>query len=296
MCRRPESAAAVSVGRARPLDCHNQKIAVYHALLTNRYLTSRVIPLIAVAAVALCVALVIIVVSVMTGFLNMVKSSGRTLMGDVVVSYSTSGIPYYQRLIDRIQQLPEAAAATPVVDGVGLLRMPYPEGPDKHVEQIQFWGIEPISFAAVTGYQNSLYWKSVDHDQWLRLYVDVLTRHWKDVLAGMNEDQRIDFVNAMLKLDGPDNYTPPPRELIRERMGSMDDEAWDDFFTAARTEPDVLKGVLTAEQWQSLLQHDARLLSPDRVLQEGLTLRHGDNDRTIVLGMHVSEGNVRQRD
>ncbi|MHC4710062.1 MAG: hypothetical protein ACYTA3_06480 [Planctomycetota bacterium] len=50
---------------------------MYHALLTNRYLTSRVIPLIAVAAVALCVALVIIVVSVMTGFLDMVRSSGR---------------------------------------------------------------------------------------------------------------------------------------------------------------------------------------------------------------------------
>ena len=59
---------------------------MYHALLTNRYLTSRVIPLIAVAAVAMCVALVIIVVSVMTGFLDMVKSSGRPLMGDVVVS------------------------------------------------------------------------------------------------------------------------------------------------------------------------------------------------------------------
>ena len=71
---------------------------MYHALLTNRYLTSRVIPFIAVAAVALCVALVIIVVSVMTGFLDMVRSSGRTLMGDVIVSYPVSGIPYYQRL------------------------------------------------------------------------------------------------------------------------------------------------------------------------------------------------------
>src|SRR5688572_23459738 len=109
---------------------------MYHALLTNRYLTSRVIPLIAVAAVALCVALVIVVVSVMTGFLNMVKSSGRTLMGDVVVSYQISGIPHYQRLIDRIVKLPEAAAATPVVDGWGLLQMPYPSGPDKSSEPV----------------------------------------------------------------------------------------------------------------------------------------------------------------
>ena len=54
---------------------------MYQTLLTSRYLTSRVIPLIAVAAVALCVALVIVVVSVMTGFLDMVQSSGENTDG-----------------------------------------------------------------------------------------------------------------------------------------------------------------------------------------------------------------------
>lgn len=66
---------------------------MYAALLSNRYLTSRVIPLIAVGAVALCVALVIIVVSVMSGFLDMLKASGRTLIGDVIVSSGIGGIP-----------------------------------------------------------------------------------------------------------------------------------------------------------------------------------------------------------
>ncbi len=79
---------------------------MYHALLTNRYLTSRVIPLIAVAAVALCVALVIMVVSVMTGFLDMVKSSGRTLMGDVIIAYPVGGIPFYDRLIEHLNEHP----------------------------------------------------------------------------------------------------------------------------------------------------------------------------------------------
>lgn len=132
---------------------------MYHALLTNRYLTSRVIPLIAVAAVALCVALVIIVVSVMTGFLDMVRSSGRTLMGDVIVAYPVSGIPYYDRLIERIEALPEAEVATPVVDSWGLLKMPYPEGPNKETETVQLWGIEPESFARVTDFADTLYWK-----------------------------------------------------------------------------------------------------------------------------------------
>ena len=79
---------------------------MYQTLLTTRYLTSRVIPLIAVAAVALCVALVIVVVSVMSGFLNMVQSAGRTLMGDVVISYGISGIPYYEELSHRLEKDP----------------------------------------------------------------------------------------------------------------------------------------------------------------------------------------------
>ncbi len=135
---------------------------MYHTLLTNRYLTSRVIPFIAVAAVALCVALVIIVVSVMTGFLDMVRSSGRTLMGDVIVSYSLTGIPYYERLITRIEELPRKPSATPVVDSWGLLKMPYPAGDHKETETVQVWGIEPEGFARVTGYADALYWRPYD--------------------------------------------------------------------------------------------------------------------------------------
>lgn len=132
---------------------------MYHALLTNRYLTTRVIPLIAVAAVALCVALVIIVVSVMTGFLNMVRESGRTLVGDVIISRQVQGIAHYERLLEMLREHPEVAAATPVLDSAGLLKMPYPEGPDKDTAIVYVWGIEPESFAQVTGFADSLYWR-----------------------------------------------------------------------------------------------------------------------------------------
>ncbi|MCA9295378.1 MAG: ABC transporter permease, partial [Phycisphaerales bacterium] len=138
---------------------------MYQSLLTNRYLSSRVIPFIAVAAVAMCVALVIIVVSVMTGFLNLVKNSGKTLMGDVVVAYPVTGIPYYEDLISRIEALPDVAAATPIVDSFGLLKMPYPIGERKEIETVQMMGIEPISFAKVTGYGESLYWRPLTEAQ-----------------------------------------------------------------------------------------------------------------------------------
>ena len=83
---------------------------MYQLLLTNRYLASRLTPLLAVAAVALCVALVIVVVSVMSGFLNMVQSSGRTLMGDVIISYPVRGIPYYDDLVERLEDDARATA------------------------------------------------------------------------------------------------------------------------------------------------------------------------------------------
>ncbi len=132
---------------------------MYPVQLANRYLTSRIIPLIAVAAVALCVALVVIVVSVMSGFLDMLKASGRTLMGDVIVTCPVHGIPWYETLIADIEALPEAEAATPVIDTYGLARMPYPEGSEKEIVTVNVWGIEPRSFNRVTDYDRALYWK-----------------------------------------------------------------------------------------------------------------------------------------
>lgn len=134
---------------------------MYAPLLSNRYLRSRVIPLIAVAAVALCVALVIIVVSVMSGFLEMVRQAGRQLNGDVIISYPINGIPGYERLAERLEAMPEVSAVAPLVDGWGLLRMPYPDGDEKAMETVQFWAVEPESFDRVTGFLGTLHWTPV---------------------------------------------------------------------------------------------------------------------------------------
>ena len=276
---------------------------MYHALLTNRYLTSRVIPLIAVAAVALCVALVIVVVSVMTGFLNMVKNSGRTLMGDVVISYPVSGIPHYDRLIDRIHKLPQAAAVTPVVDGLGLLKMPYPDGDDKRTEMVQFWGIEPASFAEVTGYKDTLHWRHVDpsatdpteRDHWERLFGDVLNKYWKDVLNQLSDDQRIALIKVALDYERGDTKAPED-QTIRDSLAKVPDDYWNKVFRSLHNEPKLIQQVLTPDQWQTLLAHDERLQNSQAILDEGLTLQHNGDHRTIVMGIHVSEGNERQKD
>lgn len=265
---------------------------MYQALLTNRYLTSRVIPLIAVAAVALCVALVIIVVSVMTGFLDMVKSSGRTLMGDVVVSYSVSGIPHYERLIERINALPEAHAATPVVDFFALLRMPYPDGRDKMAEPVNVWGIEP-SFAEVTGYRDTIHWKEVSDDQWRRLLRAAVQKHWRDLLESMDDQQRIKALGEAIALDG---QGMPDEAELRTRLQITSDEQWETVFLMLSRNPPLLQQVLSGQQWSSLLAKDPRLIDRDAIFEEALTLQHAGDDRVIILGMHVSELNQRQRD
>jgi lipoprotein-releasing system permease protein len=134
---------------------------MYQSLLVARYLSSRVIPFIAVAAVALCVALVIVVVSVMSGFLDMVRNSGRTLVGDVVLSWDIVGIPDYPELIAELEKRPEVEAASPVIETFGLLRMPYrmPGGGNK-IETVQVWGVEPESLARVVDFRELLYWKA----------------------------------------------------------------------------------------------------------------------------------------
>jgi lipoprotein-releasing system permease protein len=128
---------------------------VYQALLTRRYLTSKIMPLLAAVAVTLCTAMVLIVWSVMGGFLNMLVQSGRTLIGDVSIT-SASGITYYQDLLTRLEADPGVEAATPLIETFGLVKLPY------SLHRVIVKGIDAGSFDRVTGYAESLWWKPLE--------------------------------------------------------------------------------------------------------------------------------------
>lgn len=127
---------------------------MYQALLTRKYLTTKVMPLLAVLAVLLCSAMVLTVWSVMAGFLSMLLSSGRTLMGDVVVNWPVVGIPYYEDLIERLEAHPDVLAATPTVETVGLLGLPGGE-----VRMVQIVGVDGPGYDRVTGYAEAIWWR-----------------------------------------------------------------------------------------------------------------------------------------
>ena len=259
---------------------------MYQVLLTNRYLTSRVIPLLAVAAVALCVALVIVVVSVMTGFLDMVKSSGRTLMGDVVVGYPVSGIPYYDELIDIIESQPEALAATAVIDTWGILRMPYPDGDAKESKAVQVWGVEPGRFSAVTDFEDRLLWERTPNEVRRWLYDDAVQQVAPQLTDMLDSKQKVEIMREFV---GDDSVT---EESLRLEAESLIRSDWIRRIETLGRFPAVLEHVLTGPQLAVIHEVEPRLLQDDLVLKEGEAMAR-DGRPGIITGVHVSQGNVR---
>src|ERR1041385_5852877 len=70
----------------------------YRHLLTQRYLRRKLIPLFAAVAGGLCTAMVVIVLSVMGGFLDMLRGAGKSLTGDVSIHFGVSGFPHYEEI------------------------------------------------------------------------------------------------------------------------------------------------------------------------------------------------------
>ncbi|MFG0331168.1 MAG: ABC transporter permease [Phycisphaerales bacterium] len=132
---------------------------MYQAVLTRRYLLRKVIPMLAMLSVALCVAMVIIVLSVMGGFLEMAKRAGRQLVGDVAIQHAVEGVGRYEEILDRLRALPEVEAAAPMIEAYGLVKLP-----DDQVITVVVHGVEPESYDAVTGFGDTMLWKNVDDD------------------------------------------------------------------------------------------------------------------------------------
>ncbi|MBY0308665.1 MAG: hypothetical protein K2Q09_07980 [Phycisphaerales bacterium] len=130
---------------------------MYQSLLTRKYLTSRVMPLLAALAVALCSALILITWSVMGGFLTMLLNSGRSMVGDVSITWPNSGFAHYEDLRHRLEAESDAVeATTPMVETFGLISLP-----DGRVEAVQIKGIDPARYRKVVEFEEAVWWKPI---------------------------------------------------------------------------------------------------------------------------------------
>src|SRR5690606_35154510 len=89
-----------------------------------KYLRKRRIAWVSLIAVMLCTMMVLVVISVMGGWLRMYKASFHSLTGDVLVTGdSLAGFPYYEEIIEEVRKLPEVEAAVPRIQTFGLINV-----------------------------------------------------------------------------------------------------------------------------------------------------------------------------
>ena len=130
---------------------------MYKLQLIRKYLFKRRIAWVALVAVMLCTAMVLIVVSVMGGWLRNFEGSFHGMTGDVVISAnSLGGFPDYQEMIDQIRKLPDVDGAVPVIRTGALINID-----NRDVSMVQVMGYPP-DIGTVNDWPASLH---LDQDQ-----------------------------------------------------------------------------------------------------------------------------------
>lgn len=138
---------------------------MYKLLLIFKYLRRKLAPLFAAVAVMLCTAMVIIVMSVMGGFLDQFRESARNLTGDVIVEGSLQGFENYEELLATIEQLPEIQLGTPLIETFGLINF------RDNAKPVRVQGVDMAKLEQIVGYRHTLVWEP---EELLELPRDIL--------------------------------------------------------------------------------------------------------------------------
>ncbi|MBL8879319.1 MAG: ABC transporter permease [Phycisphaerales bacterium] len=182
---------------------------VYKLFLTLRYLRKRRIAYFAIAAVTLCTAMVLIVMSVMGGFLDELKRKARGILSDLIVdNRSASGFPLYQEFIDEVSKWPEVAVASPVIYSYALLRFPDTE----QTATVRAVGLRLKDAYVVNAFKDGLFYE--------KFYPDTTTLEpQKMPVIGYDPDAP----RVKLHIDKGDfDVELPPRRLPPELQAALD--------------------------------------------------------------------------
>jgi len=123
-----------------------------------RLLEKKRIALFSLAAVTLCTAMLLIIMSVMGGFVEQVRNKSHGVMGDIILDGDPiRGFPYYDGFIKYVKKLPIVQDATSVLYTAGLMRVKDPFNENvSYTNPVKILGIDLAGKAAVTNFGNSL--------------------------------------------------------------------------------------------------------------------------------------------
>jgi ABC-type lipoprotein release transport system permease subunit len=134
---------------------------MYKWILAWRYFRKRPITLLAVAAVALCVFIVVVVMTVMNGLVKEFRDKNHRYVSDCIISSdSLVGFGYYEPFLEQLAQESFIEAASPVVRQVGLLTQP---GQTWNMG-VEIVGLDPMLHAQATGFGDSLHFRKTSPD------------------------------------------------------------------------------------------------------------------------------------
>jgi lipoprotein-releasing system permease protein len=126
---------------------------MYKLHLILKYLLKRRIAWVSLIAVMMCTTMVVVVRSVMGGWLEMFRESFHGLTGDIVIEgHSLSGFPYYQDIIKRVEALPEVESAVPTIYAFGLININ-----NLKTDGVQVIGYPIEKVARINNFANSLH-------------------------------------------------------------------------------------------------------------------------------------------
>lgn len=131
-------------------------------MLAWRYFFKRPISILAVAAVALCVFIVIVVMTVMNGLVEDFRENNHRYVGDCVIeSDSLVGFGYYEDFLTQLADAPVVEAVSPVARGMGIAVIPRLE--DDYNLGIEIIGVDPVQHSRVTNFGQTLYYTGPDN-------------------------------------------------------------------------------------------------------------------------------------
>ncbi|MDD5458745.1 MAG: FtsX-like permease family protein [Phycisphaerae bacterium] len=126
---------------------------MYKLKLIVRYLYKRPVCITAALAVALCVFIVIVVMSVMDGLVSDFKQNNHNYVGDCVVgTESLVGFGYYEEFMEKLSGQDFVTAVSPVIKSYGLIT---PAGTNRNIG-VEIMGIDAAAHSRVTNFGQTL--------------------------------------------------------------------------------------------------------------------------------------------
>jgi len=132
---------------------------VYKLILAFRYLYKRRASYFAAAAVALCVFIVVVVMTVMTGLVGEFKKKNYNFTGDCVVgTESLVGFPYYEDFEKILRGVDFVEAVSPVINSYAFVSA----GDSQQGVGLEIIGIDPNLHGRATGFGEMIYYHQND--------------------------------------------------------------------------------------------------------------------------------------